>query len=219
MVKLSAAGKMPCKSWSLQAIDTCPGSLRADGTLVDACAGCYAVGGNYRFPAVRAVREFNRTDWTRDTWVPDMVTAIGSDPWFRWFDSGDCYDIRLARKILAIIEDTPDCRHWIPSRMHKFKKFRDVFNVINGYSNAVVRYSSDSVQGKRTRGRYTSTIASDPAQYPQGATVCEAYTRGGKCSDCRACWDRDVKTVVYPAHGKSMAKVTARLAGIPIKVA
>ena len=24
MIKLSKAGKMPCRSWSLQAIDTCP---------------------------------------------------------------------------------------------------------------------------------------------------------------------------------------------------
>lgn len=218
MIKLSKPSKMPCQSWSLQAIDTCPGSIDASGELVAACRGCYAATGFYRMPVVIASREHNRTDWKRDVWVADMVAAIGTADYFRWFDSGDCYDIRLARKILAVIEDTPNCRHWLPTRMYKFPKFREVFDAINALENAVVRYSSDSVQGKQTRGRYTSTIASDPAQYPKSASVCEAGTRGGKCKDCRACWSKNVKLIVYPAHGRAMAKVTNSLAGIPVTV-
>ena len=50
MIKLSKASKMPCRSWSLQAIDTCPASIGSDGELVDACKGCYATTGNYNFP-------------------------------------------------------------------------------------------------------------------------------------------------------------------------
>lgn len=37
---------------------------------------------------------------------------------------------------------------------------------------------------------------------PTEAKVCDAYERDGKCGDCRACWDRDVAVVAYPAHGK-----------------
>ena len=49
MLKLSKASKMPCRSWSLQALDTCPGSRDKSGELVPACSGCYATDGNYRF--------------------------------------------------------------------------------------------------------------------------------------------------------------------------
>ena len=44
-------------------------------------------------------------------------------------------------------------------------------------------------------------------QVPDGATLCEAYSRGGKCSGCRACWDKSVATIAYPAHGAKMARV------------
>ena len=52
MIKLSKPSKMPCLSWSLQALDTCPGSKDSTGKLVDACTGCYATDGNYRYPNV-----------------------------------------------------------------------------------------------------------------------------------------------------------------------
>ena len=57
-VKLSKTSKLDgIKSWSLQAIETCAGSIDpATGGLVPACQGCYAVGGNYVFPNVKAPR-------------------------------------------------------------------------------------------------------------------------------------------------------------------
>ena len=103
MIRLSKAGKMPCKSWSLEALTTCPGSKHKDGTLVDACNGCYATTGNYRFPNVKAPRIENQLDWKRKEWVSDMVEAIGDDEYFRWFDSGDMYDLRLANKIAIVM--------------------------------------------------------------------------------------------------------------------
>jgi L-asparaginase II len=42
-VKLSVTSKLDgIRSWSLQALETCPGSIASDGELVDACKGCYA---------------------------------------------------------------------------------------------------------------------------------------------------------------------------------
>ena len=96
MLKLSKASKMPCRSWSLQALDTCPASRDATGSLVPACSGCYATTGNYRFKNVKAPREHNREDWKRDAWEDDMVAELDNDRYFRWFDSGDMNDIRLA---------------------------------------------------------------------------------------------------------------------------
>ena len=205
MIKLSKASKMPCRSWSLQALDTCPASRDASGDLVDACKGCYATSGNYRFPNVKAPRVHNREDWKRDTWVSDMVQELDNDRYFRWFDSGDIYDIRLARKILEVCEATPWVKHWIPTRMHKFPKFTLVLQRLQSLPNVVVRLSSDSITGETIEGPTTSTIAT-LEDAPKGSFVCEAYTRGGKCDTCRACWDKSVTVVTYIGHGKTMVK-------------
>jgi len=205
MLKLSKASKMPCRSWSLQALDTCPASRDASGELVDACKGCYATSGNYRFPNVKAPRVHNREDWKRDAWVADMVQELDNDRYFRWFDSGDIYDVRLARKILEVCEATPWVKHWIPTRMHKFPKFTLVLQRLQSLPNVVLRLSSDSIIGETIEGPTTSTIAT-LEDAPKGSFVCEAYTRGGKCDKCRACWDKGVSVVTYIGHGKSMVK-------------
>jgi hypothetical protein len=211
MLKLSKAGKMPCKSWSLQAIDTCPGSV--DKThpsgLVPACRGCYATTGTYRFPNVKAPREHNREDWKRDGWVDDMVQALENERFFRWFDSGDCYDLRLLGKILTVVRLTPSCNHWLPTRMWKFPKFRRVMDTANAeYANLVIRYSNDGIHGETMDARYQSTIV-EPGDYQH--SYCDAYARGGKCGDCRMCWDRDCKVIAYPQHGQQMGRINLQL--------
>jgi hypothetical protein len=207
MLKLSKASKMPCKSWSLEALVTCPASKNKDGSLVDACKGCYATTGNYRFPNVKAPRAHNKDDWKREEFVADFVQELDTERYFRWFDSGDMYDLRLANKILEIMQSTPWVNHWLPTRMHKFAKFAEVIAKMEALPNVVVRKSSDSVTGGVIDGLTTSTIAPDAASAPEGAKVCEAYTRGGKCGTCRLCWSKDVALVAYPAHGAKMLKV------------
>jgi hypothetical protein len=206
MIKLSKASKMPCRSWSLQALVTCPASKDANGELVAACAGCYATTGNYNFPNVKAPREHNKDDWKRSQWVDDMVNELDSDRYFRWFDSGDLYDIRLAKKVLEVMKRTPWVRHWLPTRMHKFDKFVPVLNEMQSLPNVVVRLSSDGVNGETIEGITTSTIVPTSEQAPKNATVCEAYERDGKCGQCRACWNKDVSLVAYVAHGKKMER-------------
>tara|TARA_R110000868_G_scaffold256325_1_gene513013 strand:+ start:795 stop:1436 length:642 start_codon:yes stop_codon:yes gene_type:complete len=207
MIKLSKASKMPCKSWSLQALDTCPASKKADGTLVDACKGCYATTGNYRYPNVKAPRLSNQIDWKREAWVSDMVKELDNERYFRWMDSGDVYDLRLAKKILEVMTLTPWCSHWLPTRMYKFSKFLPVFESMELLPNVVVRYSSDSVIGETISGKTTSTITPYAMDDTDIISVCRAYEREGKCGTCRACWDKSVPVIAYPAHGASMAKV------------
>lgn len=211
MIKLSKASKMPCRSWSLQALVTCPASKGANGELVAACAGCYATTGNYNFPNVKAPREHNKDDWKRSEWVGDMVNELDSDRYFRWFDSGDLYDIRLARKVLEVMKRTPWVRHWLPTRMHKFDKFVPVLDEMQSLPNVVVRLSSDGVNGETIEGLTTSTIIPTSEQASKHATVCEAYERDGKCGQCRACWNKDVSLVAYVAHGKKMERNLIKL--------
>jgi hypothetical protein len=208
MIKISVTSKLDgIRSWSLQALDTCPGSISSPGVLVDACRGCYATTGNYNYPNVKAPRLSNREDWERIDWVSDMVSALQNDRFFRWFDSGDMYTLGLAEKILEVMRLTPWCSHWMPTRMHKFPKFSLVLQEMKSLKNVSVRFSSDSVNGQFVKGLHGSVIVADPEQITKTMTLCRAYENAGKCSECRACWDRSVKVIAYPAHGKKMNKV------------
>ena len=208
MIKLSKTSKLDgILSWSLQARDTCPGSIGDNGQLVAACAGCYATAGNYRYPNVKAPREHNRGDWQRDTWVDDMVQALDASRYFRWFDSGDMYAIGLAEKIHQVMQATPWCKHWLPTRMAKFPKFQPIIAAMQELDNVTVRFSSDSVMGDYVAGLHGSTIVPNADSAPSEAFICGAYEREGKCSGCRACYDKNVPLIAYVAHGRSMAKV------------
>lgn len=210
-MKLSTTSKLDgIRSWSLQALKTCPGSIdQSNGDLVPACKGCYATGGNYRFATVKAPRLHNQRDWKRDDWEAEMIQAIGNDPYFRWFDSGDMYALTLAWKIYRVMKGTPSTKHWLPTRMHKFSKFGEVLAAMEALPNAMVRRSSDSIHGEFESGIHGSTIIHHADDAPEGVTVCHAYDRGGKCSGCRACWDKTVDVIGYVAHGKTMIKLIA----------
>ena len=208
MIKISVTSKLDgIRSWSLQALDTCPGSISSPGVLVDACKGCYATTGNYRYPNVKAPRISNQSDWQRMGWVSDMVEALQNDRYFRWFDSGDMYTLGLAEKMLEIMRMTPWCKHWLPTRMHKFPKFAIVLQNMAALPNVSVRFSSDSVNGQFTKGLHGSVIVADSTQHTKAMTLCRAYENAGKCSGCRACWDKKIKVIAYPAHGQKMQKV------------
>jgi hypothetical protein len=216
MIRISVTSKLDgIRSWSLQAVDTCPGSVAAPGVLVDACKGCYATTGNYNYPNVKAPRLSNRDDWQREEWADDMVAALDSDRYFRWFDSGDMYTLALAEKILDVMQRTPWCKHWLPTRMAKFPKFREVLRQMRQLDNVMVRFSSDSVIGEYIPGTHGSVIgpATETFAPAPGVSLCRAYEHGGKCSGCRACWDKSVDLIAYPAHGAKMAKVIRILKG------
>ena len=208
MVRISVTSKLDgIRSWSLQALDTCPGSKASDGSLVDACSGCYATTGNYVFDNVKAPRLHNREDWQRDAWVSDMVKELDSDRYFRWFDSGDVYALELAEKILEVMTLTPWVKHWMPTRMFKFAKFRPIISKMQALPNVSVRFSSDAIDGTFS-AEHGSTIGTiDILTEIKGLSICHAYDNNGKCSGCRTCWDKNVPVVGYVAHGRKMTKV------------
>ncbi|UOF82030.1 hypothetical protein [Caudoviricetes sp.] len=207
MVKLSRTSKLDgIMSWSLQAIDTCPGSKDKNGNLVAACQGCYATTGNYNFPNVKAPRIFNKVDWQREDWVNDMVKALDNERYFRWFDSGDVYHVKLAEKIYQIMRLTPHVKHWLPTRMLKFSKFSSIFDKMKALENVMIRFSSDSVMGEYEAGKHGSTILPDE-HTPSGVFRCMAYASDGKCNGCRACYDKTIQVIGYPQHGVKMKRV------------
>jgi hypothetical protein len=178
------------------------------------------------FPNTIKAREHNAEDWKKDDWVEAMVKAVGKAKYFRWFDSGDVYHVSLAEKIREVITLTPNCLHWLPTRAYKDTPIRAVFErmttktytlkssvgqpvvmpSLDYLPNAIIRYSSDSVNGARLSNKMglNSVIIQSENDFvaEKGYSLCRAYTRGGKCGDCRACWSDKVDTVAYVYHGK-----------------
>lgn len=197
-------------SWSLLASTHCPGRINLlTQKVAEVCEGCYAMDGNYRFPNVRAVRIQNAEDWQSEDWVDRMVADLTGQEYFRWFDSGDAYSLTLARKILRVMERTPDTKHWFATRMGKFDKFRPVLDAMRSLPNVAVRFSADDVG---THGPEHSCMVFDPSEpVPEGVKACNAYVAEGdkvaKCHGCRDCWDKTIPVIGYKAHGRKMIKL------------
>lgn len=222
---------MPSASWSLPAFYSCPGSVFSnedyDGTLADwdrfqttmdkddrlpVCSGCYAMSGNYRFPNVKSVREYNMENWKEDTWVNDMVRLIKDDRYFRFFDSGDIYCVELAEKILKVCKRCPNTKFWIPTLSWRITTIYATLVELNKLPNVVVRFSSGYVNNVfhdntlNTSDVIPMSLVGTEEAKGKNKVVCRSFERKGKCGDCRACWSKDVKKVLYPAHGVTIVK-------------
>lgn len=211
VVRLSNTSKLGVKSWSLQALNTCPASIGADGELVPACSGCYATTGNYRFSTVQAPRLYNQLAWESQDFIEKFVEALQNERFFRWFDSGDMYSLGLAEKIYQIMLRTPHVMHWLPTRMYKFAKFMPILEKMQALDNVVIRLSSDSIQGEKVENQAidtNSTILDQSSldNLDKSIFVCKAYEQEGKCLTCKECYNKDVKTIGYVGHGVTMKK-------------
>jgi hypothetical protein len=87
--------------------------------------------------------------------------------------------------------------------MWKFPKFKQKLEELSRLDNCVVRYSADNFDEVLSFGN-NATVLTAPSI---SAYNCPAYKQGGKCLECRACWDKNVVTVGYAGHGRSFDKV------------
>jgi hypothetical protein len=119
---------------------------------------------------------------------------------FRWHDSGDIQNLEHLERIVEVCRLTPDVRHWLPTREYAivtaYKEKHGSFP-----DNLNVRLSAYMVDGPLPEGAAArlgvtmSGVTSDPQK-----VSCPAYTQGGVCGSCRACWDKNQAVVFYPKH-------------------
>lgn len=200
----SAPSKMPWLSYSISA-RRCKtgGKLRkVKGTI---CSKCYAFRGNYRWEVVRKAHEKRFWAMSRQNWVSNMVMALRSrlietpkyQRFFRWFDSGDIQSLKNLQNIVKIAELVPEVQFWLPTQergiVQEFLRSGEIFP-----QNLNVRISAPlvGVQVKPIEGTTTSCVNVNS----EGVFQCPSSTQNNKCVDCRACWNRDIKTVSYKGH-------------------
>ena len=97
-----------------------------------------------------------------------------------------------------------DVRFWLPTKEYV---------VVNNYSEEVAPNLNIRISHPKLNSSYPSNVFVDYAnssiykkdrldEAPSGAKVCPATVPGNPrvCGDCRNCWDKDVKEVVYIYH-------------------
>ena len=188
---MTRTSKMPGLSYSLPAWECQVGSkLRAVKGSV--CSGCYALKGNYtRYPAIKAAQYYRLQSLRHPQWIPDMVTQIKRQKFFRWHDAGDLQGAWHLKNIMEVCLQTPSTKHWLPTREVKYTSLMDP-DIIP--PNLIIRMSSHLIDQPPVKfWPWTSTVS-------RTGYSCPAKDQGNSCKDCRACWNRSVSNVTYPKH-------------------
>jgi hypothetical protein len=199
---LSAPGKMPCYSLSLDARICNVGSklVKVPGSV---CANCYALKGNYiKYQDNIQRAQARRLDalMNNPLWVMAMVVLVRRGKYFRWFDSGDIPDLKSLIKIVAVAKLTPGTIHWLPTKEYKlifdYKKSGGIIP-----KNLIIRQSAPMLNGILPSSSGTSSMVITPgAKLPADTALCNASHQDNQCLDCRACWNPEILRVAYPNH-------------------
>jgi hypothetical protein len=189
---LSKPSKMPGPAYNLPASQCITGAklVQIPGST---CAGCYALKGRYRFGNVQKALNRRLKALEDPRWVSGMIALIKGHPVFRWHDSGDIQSAKHLTNIFEICNATPETRHWLPTREAQFLKFLDPEVVPKNLKIVFSDHMNDQARGV-TFWPYTSGVST------KGGVTCPAPKQGNQCKSCRACWDRNVKRVIYGKH-------------------
>lgn len=214
---LSKPSKMPGYGYSIPARH-CKMGGRLRSVPGSVCEGCYAMKNRYIHKTVDAALErrflsLNKRGWVEamsllvehhcgDGLIPAWIRGTRRDrvrlPFFRWHDAGDLQSIEHLDNIAQVARNTPTVAHWLPTRERAIvKAWLDQGNHLP--ANLLIRISATMIDGDTPDiGLTTSTVSRD--ERPKGAFICPAPKQGGKCGECRACWNPAVERVDYHLH-------------------
>ena len=190
---LSAPSKMPGPAYNLPA-SQCQTGAKLVNVPGSVCRGCYALKGRYRFGNVQKALERRAASIMHPDCVKAMVTLVAGHEYFRWHDSGDIQSVEHLKRIFEVCKLTPFTSHWLPTREVKYTSLMDPDIVPPNLKIIISDHMIDQERGVLS-WPYTSGVSTDHA-----AVTCPASKQGNKCLKCRACWDRNVKRVVYGKH-------------------
>ena len=190
---LSAPSKMPGPAFNLPASQCITGSklVKVPGST---CSGCYALKGRYRFKNVQAALNRRLEKLHDPRWSEAMGALIKDQPWFRWHDSGDVQSVQHLKNIFEVCKRTPGTSHWLPTREARFLSLMDP-DVVPENLKIVLSDHMNDQEKPPTWWPYTSGVTTSHDQ-----VTCPASRQGNKCLDCRKCWDRGTKRVIYGKH-------------------
>ena len=188
---LTRTSKMPGLSYSLPAW-ACQTGAKLRKVKTSPCYGCYALKGNYtRYPAIKIAQYRRLAAIKMEGWTRAMAVQILKQKYFRWHDAGDVQSHEHMAKIIEVCKLTPNTQHWLPTQERQYlPKPEDV------PANLIIRLSRSKVDGPAGNAwTHDSGVTTQ-----EGERTCPAPDQGGACKDCRACWNKDIKSVIYGKH-------------------
>jgi len=198
---LSETDKMPCKSYNLPAELCITGSkLRKINNSV--CSDCYACKGRYKFDTVQHALYRRHYTLIDPRWEEAMITLITGMPFFRWHDSGDLQSVYHLKQIVHVCHNTPDTKHWLPTRENKilynyWSELKIPLDI--RVPNLCIRLSGSMIDGSAPYD-LAMKIGCQVSEVSTGYFTCPASTQDNKCMSCRNCWDQEQFNVVYKKH-------------------
>lgn len=193
--------KMPCPAYSIPA-KFCKVGSKLRKILNSTCRICYAFRNNFNYPVVQnaMLRRFKSLKNKR--WVEAMVYLIKCEgnAFFRWHDSGDIQSVDHLDKICQVATLCPSVSFWLPTREYGIiREYKERGGVIP--DNLTIRLSAYMVDGElplmvaEKLGAVVSGVTRN-----KNTANCPAPNQGHKCLDCRKCWDKNEKAVIYASH-------------------
>lgn len=193
---LSRPSKMPCLAYGLPA-KYCKTGAKLHKVPGSVCASCYALRGNYMFPSVVEAQERRYNALKHPQWVDAIVYSLKRrrSSYFRWHDSGDLQGMWHLENIVEVAVRCPEIKFWLATRENALVS-QYLRNKGQFPKNLIVRVSGAMVDGYAPIKFYnTATVTTRSDE-----VTCPAYQQGGKCGDCRKCWDPTIRNVVFPKH-------------------
>lgn len=192
--RLGKPSKMPGYAYGIPARH-CPVGAVLVKMKGSVCSGCYALKGRYVFGNVKAAQDYRFASLRHPQWIEALVFMIKQKrcDYFRWHDSGDIQGMWHLENIVEVARQCPETKFWIPTRENRVVK---QYLAAHGAfpENLIVRVSGAMIDGPPPDFfANTSTVTT-------GEPTCPAYTQGGVCGSCRACWQPGVANVSYPKH-------------------
>ena len=202
---LSKPRKMPNEAWSIPASKCITGSklAKVKGSI---CYYCYANKGRYRMGNVIKVLKVRYEAWQRPHFTEEFIKVLNwkmpekakkSRRYFRWFDSGDLQSMKHLCKIVKIAKALPHIYFWLPTHepqfIQQYVKYREF------PSNLTVRLSAIMVD-ENYKPKWWKWVSTVHKNKKLGGYQCPAHNQDNKCKDCRACWDKRVRSVSYNFH-------------------
>ena len=192
---LGKPSKMPGYAYGISADQCITGAklAKVEGTP---CFTCYAKKANDQYPSVRVAHTKRLEGLFNPEWVPAMIKQISNTNtgYFRWFDSGDIQGLQNLINIVKVCEALPNVKFWLPTQERKIVS--DYLATFGAFpDNLIVRVSASKVDGTVPNASHSSMVVTDNAK-----ATCRAFENNNKCGDCRACWDKSIKTVSYLQH-------------------
>jgi hypothetical protein len=176
-------------NFSLPAGITCPGSS-------DWCRKfCYAKKGTMVFPTVKKAYEFNWAESKQDSFVTKILYELdkSSIELVRIHVAGDFYNTDYIDKWIKIIEGSIDKMFFAATKSWRDPKLIDSLEQLKYLPNMSLKASTDDTTGAPP-GRWKEMGIEKTTSK---GTFCGYQTKGIQCSECQACWDKNLNIIMH----------------------